>query len=191
MGRIGRRRSAGGLSGRVPTSGSTLPATRKSLALIGFMGSGKSVVGALVAYRAHAPFFDLDFMIEGEAGMSVPEIFASRGEAGFRALESRLLPSALQTGAVVALGGGTAMDDANWQLIQERTTAIYLELPFETIWDRIGRGQNRPLVAGRLRKEVKLLFERRRYRYEQAEHRIDGDRSPDEIAADVLALWSD
>jgi shikimate kinase len=154
------------------------------------MGSGKSVVGALVAYRARVPFFDLDFMIESEAGMSVPDIFASRGEAGFRALESRLLPSALQTGAVVALGGGTAMDDANWQLIRQWATSIYLELPFESIWSRIGRSQNRPLIAGRLRKEVELLFDRRRSRYEEAEHRIDGDRSPDEIAADVLALWS-
>ena len=155
------------------------------------MGSGKSVVGALVAYRARAPFFDLDFIIESEAGMSVPDVFASRGEPGFRALESRLLPFALQTGAVVALGGGTAVDDANWQLIQERATSIYLELPFERIWERIGRSENRPLIAGRLRTEVELLFERRRSRYEQAEHRVNGDRSPDEIAGDVLALWSD
>jgi shikimate kinase len=155
------------------------------------MGSGKSVVGALVAYRAHAPFFDLDFMIESEAGMTVPEIFASRGEEAFRAFESRLLPSALQPGAVVALGGGTAIDDANWELIRDRALSVYLELPFETIWERVGRSQNRPLVAGRLRKEVEALFERRRARYEEASVRVDGDRSPDEIASTVLALWSD
>lgn len=153
------------------------------------MGSGKSVIGALVAYRAGAPFYDLDFMIESEAGMSVPEIFASRGEPAFRSLESRLLPEALRDGAVVALGGGTAMDDANWQLIKDRATAVYLELPFEAIWERIGRSQDRPLVAGRLRKEVETLFDRRRPRYEQASHRVDADRSPDEVATDVLALW--
>jgi shikimate kinase len=155
------------------------------------MGSGKSVVGALVAYRAGAPFFDLDFMIESEAGMTIPEIFASRREEGFRALESRLLPSTLRAGTVVALGGGTAMDDANWQLIRDRATSVYLELPFETIWERIGRSQNRPLVAGRLRKEVETLFDSRRRRYEEATHRIDADRSPDDVATDVLALWCD
>ena len=154
------------------------------------MGSGKSVVGALVAYRASAPFFDLDFMIENEAGMTIPEIFASRGEEGFRALEARLLPSAVREGAVVALGGGTTMDDSNWQLIRDRAMSVYLELPFTTIWERIGRSQNRPLVAGRLRKEVENLFDRRRPRYEQAAHRVDADRSPDDVAAEVLSLWS-
>ena len=153
------------------------------------MGSGKSVVGALVAYRAHAPFFDLDFMIENEAAMSIPDIFTRRGEPAFRSLESRLLPQALQSGAVVALGGGTPMDDANWQLICERSLPVYLELPFETIWGRIGRSDSRPLVAGRLRREVADLFERRRPRYEEAEQRVDADRPPDEVATDLLALW--
>jgi len=153
------------------------------------MGSGKSVVGALVAYRARAPFLDLDFMIENEAGMSIPEIFAGRGEAAFRSLESRLLPDALQSGAVAALGGGTVMDDANWDLIQKRSLPVYLELSFETIWERIGRSENRPLVAGRLRGEVAALFERRRPRYEEAAHRVDADRSPDEVATDLLAIW--
>jgi shikimate kinase len=154
------------------------------------MGSGKSVVGALVAYRAGAPFFDLDFMVESEAGMTVPDIFANRGEAAFRALESRLLPTALQTGAVTALGGGTPMDDANWRLVKERAVSVYLELPFETIWGRIGTGRGRPLIAGRPRQEVEVLFEQRRARYEEADHRVDADRPPDEIAGDVLSLWS-
>lgn len=154
------------------------------------MGSGKSVVGALVAYRANAPFFDLDFMIENEAAMSVSEIFATRGEPAFRSLESRLLPFALKSGAVAALGGGAAMDDANWQLIRERATSVYLELKFDTIWKRVGRSEIRPLVAGRLRREVAELFERRRPRYEQADHRVDADRPPDLVAADLLALWS-
>jgi shikimate kinase len=155
------------------------------------MGSGKSAVGALVALHARAPFFDLDQMIESQAGMTVAEIFATRGEAGFRALESRLLPGALQAGAVVALGGGTIVDDAGWQLVRQRAISVYLELPFQTIWQRIGRDQARPLIAGRLRKEVEELFERRRARYEQATHRVDGTRTPDEIAAEVEALWSD
>lgn len=153
------------------------------------MGSGKSVVGALVAYRAGAPFYDLDFMIETEAGMTIGEMFSSRGEAAFRALESKLLPDALLDGSVVALGGGTALDDSNWSLIRKRSTSVYLEVPFDSIWERIGRTENRPLLAGRLREEIRGLFESRRARYEQAAHKVDADRSPDDVAADVLALW--
>ncbi len=159
------------------------------LALIGFMGSGKSVVGALVAYRASAPFYDLDFMVESEAGMAISEIFASRGEAAFRALESKLLPEALRDRGVVALGGGTALNDENWRVIRERAKTVYLALPFDSIWERISGSDQRPLVSGRLRDEVKALFDSRRARYEEATHVVDADRSPDDVAADVLALW--
>jgi shikimate kinase len=153
------------------------------------MGSGKSVVGALVAYRASAPFYDLDFMIETEAGMTISEVFTTRGEPAFRALESKLLPDALREGGVVALGGGTAMNDNNWALIKERSRTVYLKLPFEAIWERIGRTDGRPLVAGRVEAEVRGLFENRQARYEQADSIVDADRSPDEVATDVLALW--
>ena len=153
------------------------------------MGSGKSVVGALVAYRASAPFLDLDFMIETEAGMTIPELFSMRGEPAFRALETRLLPVALRGGAVVALGGGTAMDDRNWKLIKTRSKSVYLEVPFDSIWERVGRADGRPLIAGRLRSEVEDLFEERRARYEESAFKVDADRSPDDVAAEVLALW--
>ena len=68
------------------------------------MGCGKSVVGVLVAGHAGAPFYDLDFIIENEAGMPIPDIFKTRGEAAFRALEAKLLPTVLKPGAVVAVG---------------------------------------------------------------------------------------
>lgn len=165
------------------------PASDLPLALVGFMGSGKSVVGALVAYRASTPFYDLDFMIETEAGMSITDIFAMRGETAFRALESKLLPDALRERGVVALGGGTAMNDDNWKLLKERSRTVYLELPFDSIWERIGHTDGRPLVAGRVRDEVKGLFDSRRARYEQADSIVDADRSPDDVAGDVLALW--
>ena len=154
------------------------------------MGSGKSAIGVVAAHRAHVPFFDLDLMIEKEAHATISEIFASQGEAAFRSLESRLLPEALRSGAVAALGGGTVMDDANWKLIRERSMTVYLELSFDTIWERIGRSETRPLIAGRERRDVADLFERRRPRYEQADHRVDANRLPGQVAADLLALWS-
>jgi shikimate kinase len=154
------------------------------------MGSGKSVVGALVAERTKARLFDLDLMIQHEAGASIAEIFANQGERAFRDLEARLLPGALQPGAVVALGGGSLINDASWSIVAGRAITIYLEVPFETIWTRIRRLSGRPLASGRARDDVESLFERRRPRYEQALHRVDGDRPPREVADEVIKLWS-
>ena len=154
------------------------------------MGSGKSVVGALVAARTKARLFDLDLMIQHEAGASIAEIFANQGEPAFRELESLLLPGALKPGAVVALGGGSLINDASWALVAARAVTIYLEVPFETIWARIRRLSGRPLASGRSRDDVEELFERRRPRYEQALHRVDGDRPPAEVADEVIKLWS-
>jgi shikimate kinase len=163
---------------------------RKPLALLGFMGSGKSVVGALVAERAGAPFHDLDLMVEDEAGMTIPDIFAIEGEAAFRALEKAILPKALEPGAVVALGGGVVMDDANWSLVADRSLPVYLEVPFTALWHRVHAEAGRPLIAGRSQSEVEALFEARRLRYEKAPHRVKGDQPISAVAEEVLKLWS-
>jgi len=154
------------------------------------MGSGKTLVGALVAERVHAKFFDLDHLVEHEAGMSIAEIFATSGEPAFRALERKVLPHALQGDTVVALGGGAVMDDDNWVLISERAVTVYLEISFQAAWGRIGKLAGRPLISGRTASEVEALFERRRKRYEQAAHTVDGDRPAGEVADDVMKLWS-
>jgi shikimate kinase len=129
-------------------------------------------------------------MVEMEAGMTIPEIFATHSEPAFRALETRLLPRALQAGAVVALGGGTLIDDGNWRLVDATAYTVYLEVPFETMWQRIQTRPGRPLASGRSRDEVLSLFERRRPRYEQAAHRVDGDRPAEVVADEVIKLWS-
>ena len=154
------------------------------------MGSGKTVVGGLVAQRAGAPFFDLDHLIEDRAGISIAEIFATQGEEAFRELEKATLPSALQPGAVVALGGGAVMDDDNWSLVSNRAITVYLELRFETIWERIRHLAGRPLILQRSAAEVQALYERRRPRYEQARHRVDAGRDLSVVADEVLQLWS-
>jgi shikimate kinase len=155
------------------------------------MGCGKSVVGVLVAQRAGAPFHDLDLEIESEAGMSITDIFATQGEAAFRTMESRLLPGLLQPGAVVALGGGAPIDEANWKIIAERSITVFIDCGFDTIWGRIKDTTNRPLLASTSRAELETLLGQRRTRYLEATHRVDGDRPEDVVAEDILKLWSD
>lgn len=154
------------------------------------MGSGKTIVGALVAQRASAVFHDLDHMIEDEAGMPITEIFATRNEAAFRAIESEMLPRALEPGSVVALGGGTTVDDRNWKVIRRRAMTVYLDASIDTIWDRISGLGTRPLAAGRSRDEVGALLEQRRPRYEEADRTVDANRPLEAIASEVLGLWS-
>jgi shikimate kinase len=158
---------------------------------MGFMGCGKSVVGLLVAQRAGAPFHDLDLLIEQEAGMSISDFFATHGEAAFRAMESRLLPTVLEPGAVVAIGGGAALDDENWRLINERSVTVFIDCEFETIWQRTSGITNRPLAAGRSREQLEALLQARRPRYLQAVHHVKGDRPADVVASEILQLWSD
>jgi shikimate kinase len=155
------------------------------------MGCGKSVIGVLVAQRAGAPFHDLDLLIESEAGMSITDLFETRGEAGFRAMESRLLPTVLVPGAVVAVGGGAPLDEENWRLITERSVTVFIECAFETIWRRTSATTNRPLAIGRSREDLEQLLHVRVPRYRQAVHVVSGEGSPDEVAEEILALWSD
>jgi shikimate kinase len=154
------------------------------------MGSGKTVVGALVAQRSGAVFHDLDLMIEDRAGMAISDLFATRSEAAFRAIETELLPKALEPGAVVALGGGTPMNDVNWQLIHEKAMTVYLQAPFEVIWPRIAGIDIRPLVAGKAHDQLVTLLEQRRSRYEDADHTVDASQPLDVVATEVLGLWS-
>ena len=154
------------------------------------MGAGKTLVGALVADRAHAQFFDLDTMVEDKAGMSIGEIFATHSEEAFRAFEKSTLPTVLKPGVVVALGGGVVIDDDNWRLVAEQTISVYLEVPFDVIWERIRHYHGRPLIFNRSAAEVEELLEQRRPRYEEATFRVDGTRPAGALADEVLQLWS-
>jgi shikimate kinase len=154
------------------------------------MGAGKTVVGALIAQRTGANFHDLDLMIEDEAGMAISDMFATRSEAAFRTIESRLLPTALEPGAVVALGGGTPIDERNWVLIREHAMTVYLRATFDVLWDRISGLTVRPLASGRPRAKLEVLFEQRRPRYEQADHTVDANGPLDSVVTEVLRLWS-
>jgi shikimate kinase len=115
------------------------PANIRRLVLTGFMGAGKTTVGRQLADRLSWEFVDLDAAIEASAGLTVPEIFATHGEAHFRKLESQALAAALgRKKIVLALGGGAPESLTNRLLLEQTpaTATIFLDAPFATLYDR-------------------------------------------------------
>ena len=122
----------------------------QGLVLVGGSGAGKSTLGPALATGLGLPFHDLDQVIEAHGGRPVAEIFAASGEAAFRALEAALLPTLLETPAVVAVGGGAWEALANRATVAEaRFAPLWLAETPERAWARVGRDPARPLAQDR------------------------------------------
>ena len=120
----------------------------RNIILTGFMGTGKTAVGREIAARMGRPFVDLDDLIVQRAGKSIPEIFAQDGEPAFRALEAAICGEmAAPAGLVIATGGGAVVNPANREALAAGGTVICLEADLETILQRVGRGDDRPMLA--------------------------------------------
>jgi shikimate kinase len=129
-------------------------------------------------------------MIEERCGMSVADVFASRGEGDFRALEAELLPAALEGDAVVSLGGGAVLADENWALVRRHALTVWLDAPLQVLLERAdGESGVRPLLSGRSRAQVQALFESRLPRYGAADHRVDAVPAAAVVAEEVYRLW--
>ena len=165
------------------------------LLLVGMMGAGKSTVGRLVAARLGRPHVDVDAEVERHAGVSVPAVFAAGGEAAFRRMESEVLAEVLggEAPAVVSVGGGAVLDAANRAAIAGAGTVVWLRARPATLARRIGRGDERPLLAadpaGPAAALARIDAERRGLYGEVATEVVDVDGlAPDEVADRVLAV---
>lgn len=120
------------------------------LALAGFMGSGKSRAGAAVARRLGRRFVDLDHEIEERLGSTIGDLFATRGEAEFRAVEEEVALDVLRDGEplVVALGGGAVLSEATRTALAQRAFTALLDVDPDTAWDRVA-GSERPLATSK------------------------------------------
>ncbi len=168
----------------------TLPATERVL-LVGMPGSGKSTVGRLLAARLGWAFADLDERIEGQAGASIAEIFASEGEAGFRRREADALRAALgESEVVIAAGGGTPAFGDNLAAMLAAATVVELETHLEVLVGRIGDGALRPLfplkTAGGVRSTLTRLSSERSAMYAQAHLHVDGNGPPSSVVGAIL-----
>ena len=159
--------------------------------LIGFMGSGKSAVAAKLSELHGFTVIEMDSMIEEQEGMPISEIFATKGEAYFRDLETELLKGLdKEKSYVVSCGGGVILREENVKLMKDSGRVILLKAEPETIYERLKDTTNRPLLNGNMNiPYISELMEARRPRYDAAkdeEVTVDG-RSLDDICEDIMA----
>ena len=160
-----------------------------NIALVGFMGTGKSTVGQMVASMLHFQFLDTDDMIERMAGKRVSDIFASDGESRFREYERQVVDQLRQErSAVFATGGGLITNPRNLASLKEHSLVVCLWCSPEMIMRRVGHQGHRPLlkVADPLERIRTLLNERAPF-YRQADVLLSSEfRKPREVATHVV-----
>lgn len=152
---------------------------KPSLALTGFMFSGKSSVGRALARRLGLEFVDLDTRVVRRAGKSIERIFSEDGEPAFRRLEREALARALpKPGRVIALGGGAIADPANLELLRRHSCVVWLKVSPETVLERwrSSRGRVRPLLSGPdPESEVRRLLDERMRWYGRSDLTVETD----------------
>ena len=153
---------------------------RRSIVLIGLMGAGKTAVGRRLANRLELPFIDADSEIEVAAGASISEIFAEHGEAYFRQGERRVIARLLEAGPqVLATGGGAFMNPDTRANIKAGGLSVWLKAEIKVLLKRVGRRDNRPLLAaGDPEKVMKKLMEERYPIYEEADVTVESRDVP-------------
>ncbi len=170
------------------------PAADKPIILVGPTGAGKTTVGRRLAERLGLPFIDIDAEVERDAGISLSEMFATFGEAGFRDGERRLLARLAEGPAqVIATGGGAFVDEGTRRLLLERCLAVWLDAEPDTLAARVGSGQGRPLLeGGDVRARLAELADRRNPFYAQAPIRVcSAARSPDRVVDAIVAALAE
>lgn len=167
----------------------------KSLYLLGYMGAGKSRIGASLSKKLGLAFEDTDRLIEKQEGQSVKELFESRGEAYFRELENRCLQELTgKETMVIATGGGMPCNDNNIEMIRRYGHSIYLSLDAGHLVSRLLEdGSKRPLLKKYDTRDDLLLFikehlrSRERY-YLQADYTIDASGTVEQVIQKLFQL---
>jgi shikimate kinase len=157
--------------------------------LAGFMASGKTTIGRLLAERLGWRFVDLDEDIEAQQGVSIAEIFEKRGEPEFRRIESeairaRVRPIVCGQPTVVALGGGTFVDPANFELLDNNGITIWLDCPLAAVERRVAEASHRPLA--RDLKQLEALYRSRVAAYSRAAYRVPIESDDPTAAVDAI-----
>ncbi|MBV9419411.1 MAG: shikimate kinase [Alphaproteobacteria bacterium] len=153
---------------------------KRTVALVGMMGAGKSSIGRRLATRLNVPFKDADAEIESAAGCSISEIFERYGEPAFRDGERKVITRLLgEAPHVLATGGGAFMDAETRQKMKADSVTIWLRAPVDVLLARTARRDNRPLLkTGNPRETLEKLLEVRAPVYAEADVTLDSEEGP-------------
>lgn len=165
----------------------------KNIVLTGFMGTGKSAVGKEISRRLSMRFIDIDHEIEKAEAMPIKDLFAQKGETYFREIEAEMIRKfSAERRIIIATGGGAVLREENLAALRENGMIFCLTARPETIHDRTGRNDDRPLLKGddRMRKIIELLSSRSPL-YAQAGIIIDtDDKTPLQVADEIIGIAS-
>ena len=159
--------------------------------ITGYMGSGKSTAGKKLSAKLGYEFIDLDKFIENEYQQTIPEIFSTKGESEFRAMEHNALKKLIEKdNIVVACGGGTPCYYNNMELMNNHGNTVYLKMSADSLVHRLMEAkEKRPLVANKSEEELRTFvnrqLEKREDFYHQAQYTVKGK----DLDIDVLVLF--
>lgn len=163
---------------------------KKNIVLIGFMGSGKSTVGRLLARKLNYDFVDTDALIEARTKQQIKDIFEKMGEPAFRQIEAKVVAEVAKSeGKVIACGGGVILNSKNIQALQKNGLIVYLKAEPEVLYSRVKKSEIRPLLnVPDPETRFYEIFSERRLRYEKAADLIIDitELKPSEIAKKVV-----
>ena len=161
---------------------------RKTIALVGLMGVGKSSIGRRLALALDLPFRDADTEVETAAGRTISEIFETFGEQAFREGERKVIARLMDEGPfVLATGGGAFINDDTRALIKAQAVSVWLKADLELLARRIGRKDTRPLVRGK--DPLEVLTELAAVRdpiYAQADIAVETSDTPHQVAVEAV-----
>ena len=164
----------------------------RNIVLVGFMGTGKTTVGRLIAEKTGMPLLDMDSMIEERAGKTISSIFAEEGEPHFRQLERELAQElARAEGNIISTGGGIVLNPDNIADFEKTGLVVCLLANAETVLERVRHDSSRPLLEGDKATKIVELLESRKSLYEAVTHKIDtsGRPSPQPTADEIIGLY--
>lgn len=160
----------------------------KNITLVGFMGTGKTSVGKILAKKLARRVIDVDTEIENNEGRHIADIFEREGEGFFRQIEKRTIQGiSKERGVIITTGGGAVLDPENIRSLKATGWVVCLSARPETIYRRVRHSRHRPLLAGKNRLgEIRRLLEIRKRFYAEADHQIETDGCTSSQVADAI-----
>lgn len=167
----------------------------ETIFLIGMRGSGKSTVGKELAHAMGYAFVDTDSVLQEQLGASISQFVECHGWEAFRRQESEVLKLVTKPRTIIATGGGIVLAQSNCSFMRERGVVVYLEVPLEVLFDRLGEIEedpNRPsLTGGRMVDELGIIFKERETLYSEINHfRVNGAKKVPCVTTEIQCKMS-